>query len=119
MKNIRTVLLLLSFMPIIHACEPSKSQEIISYSPDKTSFIKIVGVRTTSLDPFQTSIIINGFSQSDTLMTELYVKEFSPATVQFDWKEASCTVNFIQQDDSKRLMQIKLNENGNSLHELK
>ena len=103
---------------ILISCGNTKTKELVSESTDKSSQIKISGNRGTSFDPFQTSIIINGFGQSDTVMTEIYATDLNKETVTFDWKDnTTCNVTFIQQDDSKRSMSVKFGEEGNSLRE--
>jgi hypothetical protein len=103
---------------LLFSCGSTKTQELVSESSDKSSQIKISGNRGTSFDPFQTSIIINGFGKSDTLITEIYATDLTKETVKFDWKDnTTCTLTFIQQDDSKRSMSVTFSQDGNSLRE--
>src|SRR3954462_5746186 len=100
MKKISVYFLYLLCTGILLSCGSTKTKEITSESADKQNKIKIWGDRGTSFDPFQASIVVNGYGQSDTLMTEIYAKELSNETVTFSWIDNnSCTVTFIQQDD--------------------
>lgn len=119
MKRTFFYLCFLSLSGILFSCGSTKTQELVSESADKSSQIKISGNRGTSFDPFQASIIINGFGQSDTLMTEIYATDLNNETVKFDWKDnTTCLLTFIQQDDSKRSMTVTFSEEGNELREL-
>ncbi len=118
MKKISVYFLYLLCTGILFSCGNTKTKEITSESADKQNKIKIWGNRGTSLDPFQTSIVVNGYGQSDTLMTEIYAQDLNKESVAFSWTDNnSCTVTFIQQDDSKRNMNVYFSEDGNSLKE--
>ncbi len=118
MKTISTYVSLLFLAGFLISCGGTKTKELVSESSDKSNKIKISGYRGTSFDPFQASIIINGFGQSDTLVTEIYAKDLSDETVKFVWTDnTNCSLTFIQQDDSQRLMNVSFKEDGNSLRE--
>ena len=103
---------------IMFSCGVTQTQELISESSDKSNQIKISGKRATSFDPFQTSIIINGYGQSDTLITEIFANDLNKKTIAFSWADNNtCTVVFTQQDDSKRNMNILFSKDGNALKE--
>jgi predicted metalloprotease len=103
----------------LSSCGENTTKELVSGSPDKINLVKVSGKRVMSVDPFQTSIIINGFDQSDTLMTEIYARNLTAENVLFDWKETNqCILTFIQQDDTKRTMVITYSTEGNSLREV-
>jgi len=120
MKKIAFTLSLSLTILFISSCGENATKEIISSSSDNTNQIKVSGNRVMSVDPFQTSIIINGFDQSDTLMTEIYARDFTEENVKFNWTENNqCKLTFIQQDDSERSMNINFSEDGNSLRETK
>jgi len=119
MKNSFNSLIFIFIALIMIACGPKSTEEIVSESPDKGAVIKISGVRTIALDPLRTSIIVNGYGQSDTLMTEIYAQNFTNENVKFNWTaNTECIVTIIQQDDSKRNLQIRFDEDGNSLREV-
>jgi hypothetical protein len=120
MKKISVYLLCLVSAGLLLACGGvNKTKEVISESSDKANQIKISGSRGTSLDPFQTSIIINGYDQSDTLMTEIYARDLTKENVLFTWSDNSkCRLTFVQQDDSKRVMDVMFKEDGNLLREV-
>ena len=100
------------------SCGVTETKELISESSDKLNQIKISGKRATSFDPFQANITINGFGQSDTLITEIFAKDLNKETVSFTWADNNtCSVVFTQQDDSKRTMYILFSKDGNSLKE--
>lgn len=118
MKNITMIFISLFGVGLLISCDGSKTQEIASSSADKTNEIKISGTRATSFDPFQANIIINGFGQSDTLVTEVYAKDLNKESVTFSWVDnTTCVLTFIQQDDSRRNMEVIFDEDGNSLRE--
>ncbi|HVD99371.1 MAG TPA: hypothetical protein VNB90_14275 [Cytophagaceae bacterium] len=119
MKTLSISLCILLVTGFLFSCSGTKTQELISKSSDQKAQIKVSGFRAIAFDPFQATIIIDGFGQSDTLVTEIYAKDLSNETVKFDWvDEANCTLSFVQQDDSKRTMQVRFSEDGNSLREI-
>ena len=104
---------------VLWSCGPTKTQEIVFESADKSNLIKVSGKRTTSLDPFQANIVISGFEQSDTLVTEIYAKDLTKENVLIVWPDNnSCALTFVQQDDSKRTLNIRFSQEGNSLNEV-
>lgn len=118
MKTYSFPLLYLLLASLLFSCGPTKTKEMISESSNKLNQIKVSGKRGTPLDALQTSIIINGFAQSDTLMTEIYAKDFTTETVVILWPDDNtCKVTFIQNDDSKRILNVNFKEDGNSLKE--
>jgi hypothetical protein len=118
MKKVSVYFLYMLFASIMLSCGSKKTEEVTSESSDKQNKIKIWGNRGTSFDPFQASIVVNGYSQSDTLMTEIYAKELNNETISFSWADNnSCTITFTQQDDSKRNMNVTFSQDGNSLRE--
>lgn len=118
MKKITMYLSLLLAAGILFSCGSTKTEEIVSESSDKVSRIKVSAKRTMSVDPFQTSIVIEGFNQSDTIMTEIYARDLNNENVKFAWADnGSCTLTIIQQDDSKRTLDVQFSEEGNSLRE--
>ena len=118
MKKISSYFLSILAAFILLSCGVTKTQELVSESSDKSNQVKLSGKRETSFDPFQTTVIINGFGQTDTLITEIFAKDLKKETVSFVWVDNnSCTITFIQQDDSKRVMEVFFNKDGNSLKE--
>ncbi len=118
MKKYSIYLSYLLLIGVLWSCGPTQSQEMKSESSNKANSIKISGKRGTPFDPFQTSIIINGFDQSDTLIAEIYSKDFTNESVLFLWpNDNTCKLTFIQQDDSKRILNVNFKEDGNSLKE--
>jgi hypothetical protein len=118
MKKITFYLLFLVSTDILFSCSNEKTDEMISESADKQNQIKISGGRGTSFDPYQVTIIVRGYNQSDSLMTEIYAKELNKETVKFSWLDNnSCKITFVQQDDSKRNMNVTFGQDGNSLRE--
>ncbi len=103
----------------LSSCGSTQTQELVSQSSDKSGQIKVSGARSSSFDPFKTNIIIIGYNQSDTLMTEIYAKDLTNENVTFNWSDnSSCVLTFTQQDNSQRIMDVKFAETGNSLREL-
>jgi hypothetical protein len=118
MKKISSYFLSILAAFILLSCGVTKTQELVSESSDKSNQVKLSGKRETSFDPFQTTVIINGFGQTDTLITEIFAKDLKKETVSFLWADNnSCTITFIQQDDSKRVMELFFSKDGNSLKE--
>lgn len=118
MKKIICYFLCILVASIVLSCGVTKTQELVSESSDKLNQIKLSAKRETSFDPFQSTIIINGFGQTDTLVTEIFAKDLNEKTVAFLWVDNSnCKITFTQQDDSKRIMEIFFSKDGNSLKE--
>jgi hypothetical protein len=98
------------------SCGANKTQELISESSDKSNNIKISGSRQTSMDPFQTSITYTGYGQTKTVVTEVFAGDLTKENVLFSWSDNNnCSLTFIQQDDTKRTMNINFDSSGNSL----
>ncbi len=119
MKTTSIFLCLVVLTGFLFSCGSTKTEQLNSESPDKSNVIKVSGTRSIGLDPFQASIIIKGFEQSDTLVTEIYARDLTKENVTFNWADnTSCVLTFIQQDDSKRVLDIRFSEDGNSLREI-
>jgi hypothetical protein len=104
---------------VLMACESQTSEGIISKSADEQARIEVFGRRSTKLDPFKTGIVVNGYGQSDTLYTEIYARGLNEESVVIEWQSnTQSTVTFVQQDDSKRIMNVRFSKDGNSLKEL-
>ncbi len=119
MKKITFTLCLILTTLFISSCGENTTKELISNSSNNVNQLKVSGNRVMSVDPFKTSIIINGYEQSDTLMTEIYARNFTEENVKFNWSgNDQCTLTFIQQDDTERKLNIYFDANGNSLKEV-
>ncbi len=120
MKNITSCLLFALCAILMASCGSTKTQELASESSDKLCTVKISGTRATSLDPYQATIKIIGYEQSDSLVTEIFAKDLNKENVLFTWADnTNCLVTFIQQDDTKRILNISFGKDGNSLRETK
>src|ERR1700743_1158943 len=107
MKKISSYFLCILAASVLLSCGVTKTQELVTESSDKSNQVKLSGKRETSFDPFQTTVIINGFGQTDTLVTEIFAKDLNKETVSFVWADNNkCNITFTQQDDSKRVMEI-------------
>lgn len=99
-------------------CSPTTSPELTSVSSDGKNLVKIYGTKASSLDPFQTRIILSGNNLTDTLVTEIFTGDLNAETVKFTWSDnENCTIEF-SQTDNPRIMYatfanggIKLSEN--------
>ncbi|MCS6822872.1 MAG: hypothetical protein NZ529_01155 [Cytophagaceae bacterium] len=104
---------------ILFSCGSTKVDDIVSESPDKKGKIKISASRSNSLDPFDVTINLSGYGQDRSITMQIFASNLSPENVLFDWKNnTDCVVTFIQQDDTKRVLYIRIDENGLKLNEV-
>jgi hypothetical protein len=106
----KTISRLLSFFVasiILFGCE-SKQAEISSTSPDGTTKITITGNKSF-MEPWDLTIAIEGKEKKDDLKTQMYADEINNKNIIFNWQDnQSCTITFIEQDDTQRTVQIEI-----------
>ncbi len=104
----------------LSGCGKGASKELVSLSPNGNFEVKVSGKQEVVLEPYTTSIIINGNEMSDTLLAQIYAKgSLDENSVAFSWKDPEhCLITF-QETDGERSLLVSFANQHNTVEELK
>lgn len=102
------------------ACESQKAETITSESPDGKIKITVDGQKVP-LEPWKVALRVQSEQHAnfdETLNFEFHADKLNEETVQFSWRDNnSCSINFLQQDGSRRTLDLSASRNSLTLTE--
>ena len=97
----------------------NKNVELNSQDPKSNAHIKVIGEKTSSLDPYKVNIIVEANEKKESVGTEIFSGSLDSTNVNFEWQEPGvCLITFSQQDNTTRKILAVALENKIGLREI-
>ncbi|MBL0310779.1 MAG: hypothetical protein IPP77_14230 [Bacteroidetes bacterium] len=107
MKSTTFILL---FSLLLASCAEERNDAVKSQSPDGHITLTVSAKRESAFSPWSTNLVAQGEGLKGNISFEFYAKDINDETVKFEWEGSeTCTVTFMQQDDTKRVFEFTPN----------
>lgn len=115
----KSFIFLLIFAASFTSCKSTISKEIKSKSPNSITEIKVIGSKSSFLDPWQVDITAINGKKSKNFQFELFASSLDSSTVKLHWEDENNCIALFKQSDGDVSFKIYITESEVSISEIK